>query len=155
MTSVHTKIDDVTSRRNEQNLNPNQIWISRQAPFTTLESGATINDVIREEDEAESGIFCMSNVSVFNKSDDTSSLSCWIGQVLSQKMIAGNQTGFYSLCSLLHPTLFSIIKSSLHMTSPAGGLISQLGLLTCSSHNVGTLPILEALCWMMSSGCMM
>ena len=89
MRSVHTKIDELTTT--EQNLNPNQIWISRQAPFTTLDPGATINDVIREEEDAESGIFCMSNVSVFHKSEQTASLSYWIGQLLSQKMVAGNQ----------------------------------------------------------------
>ena len=64
MRSVHTKIDELTTT--EQNLNPNQIWISRQAPFTTLDPGATINDVIREEEDAESGIFCMSNVSTIS-----------------------------------------------------------------------------------------
>ena len=89
MRSVHTKIDDFTTT--EQNLNPNQIWISRQAPFSTLDPGATINDVIREEEDAESGIFCMSNISVFHKSEQTASLSYWIGQLLSQKMVAGNQ----------------------------------------------------------------
>ena len=84
MRSVHAKIDDVITE--QQNLNPGQIWVARQPAF----DGATSpNDVIGDDDE-ESGIFCMSNVSVFQKTDPTVSLSYWIGQLLSQKMLAGN-----------------------------------------------------------------
>ncbi len=87
MRSVHAKIDDVIT---EQNLNPDQIWVARQSAF----DGATVpNDVIEDDDE-ESGIFCMSNVSVFQKTDPTVSLSYWIGQLLSQKMLAGKMSLF-------------------------------------------------------------
>ena len=121
MRSVHTKIDDVTTT--EPNLNPNQIWISRQAPFTTLDPGATINDVIREEEEeAESGFFCMSNVSVFHKSEHTASLSYWIGQLLSQNMVAGNQTFFR--CNQSFEPLFQ--PSSHPPINPATLLIINL-----------------------------
>ena len=83
MRSVHAKIDDVITE--QQNLNPGQIWVARQPAF----DGATSPDDVIEDEDEESGIFCMSNVSVFQKTDPTVSLSYWIGQLLSQKMLAG------------------------------------------------------------------
>lgn len=77
MRSVHAKIDDVITEQHK--LNSGQIWVARQPDG---------DDIIEEEDE-ESGVFCMSNVNVFQKTDPTVSLSYWIGQLLSQKMLAG------------------------------------------------------------------
>ena len=89
------KNSDQTTTSNQPSFSiDTQTMTSNQPSFsiknqtaTTLSNSQFSNVVYLSDDEEESGVFCVS--SVFQKSDPTTSLSYWMGKLLTEKMLEG------------------------------------------------------------------